>query len=101
MCNTPVEVQFTSAGCLNYPCRTPTKFKGALKEVEWKKTKTGLTVPVVIGKTLFGDVKSAVDAVADVGEKLLDGREAVQKWWHPLQEKEFALAGVICEAQRR
>ena len=21
MCNTPVEVQFTSAGCLNYPCR--------------------------------------------------------------------------------
>jgi hypothetical protein len=23
MCNTPVEVQFTSAGCLNYPCRTP------------------------------------------------------------------------------
>jgi hypothetical protein len=30
MCNTPVEVQFiTSAGCLNYPCRTPvaTQFK--------------------------------------------------------------------------
>jgi hypothetical protein len=25
MCNTPVEVQFTSAGCLNYPCRTPTE----------------------------------------------------------------------------
>src|SRR4029077_7445737 len=24
MGNTPVEVQFTSAGCLNYPCRTPT-----------------------------------------------------------------------------
>jgi hypothetical protein len=24
MWNTPVEVQFTSAGCLNYPCRTPT-----------------------------------------------------------------------------
>jgi hypothetical protein len=24
MCNTPVEVQFTSAGCLNDPCRTPT-----------------------------------------------------------------------------
>jgi hypothetical protein len=23
MCNTPVGVQFTSAGCLNYPCRTP------------------------------------------------------------------------------
>jgi hypothetical protein len=23
MCNTPVEVQFTSARCLNYPCRTP------------------------------------------------------------------------------
>jgi hypothetical protein len=23
MCNTPVEVQFTSAGCLNYPGRTP------------------------------------------------------------------------------
>src|SRR6476646_3125131 len=23
MGNTPVEVQFTSAGCLNYPCRTP------------------------------------------------------------------------------
>jgi integrase len=23
MCNTPVEVQFTSAGCLNYPRRTP------------------------------------------------------------------------------
>jgi tripartite-type tricarboxylate transporter receptor subunit TctC len=23
MCNTPVEVQFTSDGCLNYPCRTP------------------------------------------------------------------------------
>jgi hypothetical protein len=24
MCNTPVEVQLiTSAGCLNYPCRTP------------------------------------------------------------------------------
>src|SRR5271167_4829433 len=24
MCNTPVEVQFiASAGCLNYPCRTP------------------------------------------------------------------------------
>jgi hypothetical protein len=22
MCNTPVGVQFTSAGCLNYPCRT-------------------------------------------------------------------------------
>jgi hypothetical protein len=21
--NTPVEVQFTSGGCLNYPCRTP------------------------------------------------------------------------------
>ena len=28
MCNTPVEVQFiTSAGCLNYPCRTPTEAK--------------------------------------------------------------------------
>ena len=23
MSDTPVEVQFTSAGCLNYPCRTP------------------------------------------------------------------------------
>jgi hypothetical protein len=23
MWNTPVEVQFTSAECLNYPCRTP------------------------------------------------------------------------------
>src|SRR5207344_1697261 len=23
MWSTPVEVQFTSAGCLNYPCRTP------------------------------------------------------------------------------
>jgi hypothetical protein len=23
ICNTPVEVRFTSAGCLNYPCRTP------------------------------------------------------------------------------
>jgi hypothetical protein len=23
ICNTPVEVQFTSAGCLNYPCRNP------------------------------------------------------------------------------
>jgi hypothetical protein len=23
ICNTPVEVKFTSAGCLNYPCRTP------------------------------------------------------------------------------
>jgi hypothetical protein len=26
MCNTPVEVQFTSAGCLNYPCRTQAWF---------------------------------------------------------------------------
>jgi hypothetical protein len=25
---TPVEVQFTSAGCLNYPCRTPLKLLG-------------------------------------------------------------------------
>jgi tripartite-type tricarboxylate transporter receptor subunit TctC len=25
MCNTPVEVQFTSAWCLNYPCRTPVR----------------------------------------------------------------------------
>jgi hypothetical protein len=25
MSDTPVEVQFTSAGCLNYPCRTPVK----------------------------------------------------------------------------
>jgi hypothetical protein len=29
MCNTPVEVQFiTSAGCLNYPCRTPKRVWG-------------------------------------------------------------------------
>jgi hypothetical protein len=25
ICNTPVEVRFTSAGCLNYSCRTPDK----------------------------------------------------------------------------
>jgi hypothetical protein len=30
MCNTPVEVQFTSAGCLNYPCRTPALMKYAM-----------------------------------------------------------------------
>jgi hypothetical protein len=45
MGNTPVEVQFTSAGCLNYPCRTSDKAKderwrrfvwmpGDLKEVD-------------------------------------------------------------------
>jgi hypothetical protein len=27
MSDTPVEVQFTSAGCLNYPCRTPESHK--------------------------------------------------------------------------
>jgi hypothetical protein len=31
MCNTPVEVQFTSAECLNYPCRTPAE---AIENVE-------------------------------------------------------------------
>jgi Periplasmic binding protein len=30
MCNTPVEVQFTSAGCLNYPCRTPVRASSAV-----------------------------------------------------------------------
>jgi hypothetical protein len=33
MCNTPVEVQFTSAGCLNYPCRTPVSSQ--LARVAW------------------------------------------------------------------
>src|SRR5580700_7535662 len=31
ICNTPVEVQFTSAGCLNYPCRTPDYRRGAYR----------------------------------------------------------------------
>jgi hypothetical protein len=35
MWNTPVEVQFTSAGCLNYPCRTPKKI-AALRAEVWK-----------------------------------------------------------------
>src|SRR5262249_31081467 len=30
MCKTPVEVQFTSAGCLNYPCRTPQRAQDRL-----------------------------------------------------------------------
>src|SRR5215207_2683045 len=30
MSDTPVEVQFTSAGCLNYPCRTPDCFARAM-----------------------------------------------------------------------
>src|ERR1700680_2683986 len=30
MWNTPVEVQFTSAGCLNYPCRTPAQLVQAV-----------------------------------------------------------------------
>src|SRR5258707_8893231 len=32
MCNTPVEVQFTSAGCLNYPCRT-SKVSSSLRHI--------------------------------------------------------------------
>ena len=32
MSDTPVEVQFTSAGCLNYPCRTPVARLVALRD---------------------------------------------------------------------
>ena len=34
MANTPVEVQFTSAGCLNYPCRTSRAGRAALGQGE-------------------------------------------------------------------
>src|SRR5271168_3060432 len=38
MCNTPVEVQFiTSAGCLNYPCRTPVAKE---LKLDWDTIKT-------------------------------------------------------------
>jgi hypothetical protein len=33
MSDTPVEVQFTSAGCLNYPCRTPVGIEDGWNEV--------------------------------------------------------------------
>src|SRR3954453_4795894 len=35
--DTPVEVQFTSAGCLNYPCRTPLEASQSLAAIHfWK-----------------------------------------------------------------
>ena len=45
--NTPVEVQFTSAGCLNYPCRTPSggdvhEIIGPLVEMQRKDDMAGL-----------------------------------------------------------
>jgi hypothetical protein len=33
MCNTPVEVQFTSAGCLNYPYRTPLEENRCISDI--------------------------------------------------------------------
>src|SRR5271169_6731254 len=42
MCNTPVEVQFTSAGCLNYPCRTPEELQAALVEFATRYNETWL-----------------------------------------------------------
>jgi Transposase DDE domain len=38
MCNTPVEVQFTSAGCLNYPCRTPLCAQGTAGGLDHQQT---------------------------------------------------------------
>jgi hypothetical protein len=37
MCNTPVEVQFTSAGCLNYPCRTPIRQSDEEKHASYRE----------------------------------------------------------------
>jgi len=66
MCNTPVEVQFTSAGCLNYPCRTPlvaiksTAITDKLKEL-------GITL-----RQSSGRCRSFSDAAHEAGRKAGD-----------------------------
>src|SRR5450759_5222351 len=61
MCNTPVEVQFTSAGCLNYPCRTPVGVMQASQA--WDKTPKGRYVTT--GCTTHSAATPETSAVKD------------------------------------
>src|SRR6187402_1775843 len=55
MGNTPVEVQFTSAGCLNYPCRT----SGAVDQRHRHRNE------LFLGDHLVDDARHEVGAAAD------------------------------------
>jgi ribonuclease T2 len=48
ICNTPVEVQFTSAGCLNYPCRTPDTVRKARTMVTIPSEYLDLATPLTV-----------------------------------------------------
>jgi hypothetical protein len=54
MSDTPVEVQFTSAGCLNYPCRTPIGSKIVNRQGQgfWLDIALGI-VGALVGGFLF------------------------------------------------
>jgi hypothetical protein len=77
MSDTPVEVQFTSAGCLNYPCRTPAASQWA-------------TVLEGIDKTVRGVSSSTLPPIPRTGDiiriELVDtGRAALNKAGEPVR----------------
>jgi hypothetical protein len=67
MWNTPVEVQFTSAECLNYPCRTP---PGATQTVQYTLNIEPARVALTAFETAVEDAKLPAptfgEIVADV-----------------------------------
>jgi hypothetical protein len=81
MSDTPVEVQFTPAGCLNYPCRTPAgywfiPYFGTLraKQSVFGLVKTG---PDAAEKLTTGDLRKIAERYVQLGNELqrlyLDG----------------------------
>ena len=49
----------------------------------------------------MGHAQGLVATIAEEGPALFEVRDLARAWWRPLQDAEFALAGIICEAARR
>lgn len=71
------------------------------KEMKKAKLTRSINLPLTIGAALVGDVKPLITALAEIGNGFFGVHELKQAWWRGLAEKEFAFAGVICEAARR
>jgi hypothetical protein len=84
MCNTPVEVQFTSAGCLNYPCRTP--FGTAERHAEVNKVMEAVQARMVgLGATIVHFKVPEYDTLAStVSTSQFEARTVMDRYFAAL-----------------
>ena len=77
------------------------RFTRAVQDARFEKVRKGVTLPLLVGAAVAGEAHGLAATLAEEGPELFNVRDLLRPWWRPLQDREFALAGVICEAARR